>query len=82
MGQMEFIADLDGQRVFWRTESANDYDRDFSAGRRYGRQLVESIRTRQATPFILAEVIAAFPDQLSPIERGFLSEVGYALLAA
>lgn len=83
MEQMEFMEDRqDGRRVFWCTTSANSYDRDFSTGRRYGRQLIESIRARQSTPFLLAEIVDSFPDQLTPIERGFLSEIGYALIAA
>ncbi|WP_027859238.1 hypothetical protein [Marinobacterium jannaschii] len=75
---MEFV---DSPRCFWRVELTGSYEDDYAAGQKYGRQLVHALKTRAASPFLLAEVVAQFPCELTAIENGFLSELCVSIAA-
>lgn len=78
---MEFIGSSSTRRIFWAPKTSSNYHTDFESGRRYAEQFVAALQKREATPFLLADIVSDFPDTLTPIERGFLSELSYRLAA-
>ncbi|MAY42263.1 hypothetical protein [Neptuniibacter sp. UBA847] len=76
---MEFINVR--KQEFWNTSPTNCFRSDFKAGQNFGRQFIHAVQHKKCTPFLLSEIVAAWPNELGDIEKGFLAEVGMKLAA-